>query len=1017
MIYIIPLSVKIILKYQFMISFYNKIRLFCVVGVFIPLSISAQQPASQDKVAKSILTALSGSDNNLIPIHIVLTTQLDYADFERKHLDKRTSLQQKSGFLMNDLKEIALNSQLSLTNYLKQNKGVSVSSIKSHWIANALSCEASEEAIKEIALREDVAWIGLNARLKPTSDADDSGLINSEMIMPAPDGIEKGLAAINAPKMWELGYTGYNRIAFIADTGVDPTHPSIGDRYNGRFYSKQQSWYSFSGNKEAYDCDRHGTHVAGTILGLDRLNNDTIGVAFNARWIGADILCGIGTPDNIGAFEWALNPDGDPNTSDDIPDVINNSWYDPSLDGLDCYSIYVPVLQALETAGVAVVFSAGNAGPGPETITQPHNININEVNAFTVGALNGNASILPIASFSSQGPSHCPGEGPIKIKPEVSAPGVNVRSCIPGNDYALLSGTSMAAPHVAGAILLLKEAFPYLGGKDLKLALYRTCRDLGDPGEDNKFGMGIIDVFAAYNYLVDAGNIPAPGRVQQDVILLEVKHAVNGCDNQMRPLLHFENAGSDTLTTLDIRFKGNDFEYVQPWQGILLPNERVLLNILIEEMPSENGEVIVTLENPNGKSDERQLNNQKSFNVNITSMPMPVEAYSLKEFYCRNSQIILKTPVSDGEPYTTNWYDVPFGGQEIYEGNVIHVTNQLDDFVLYAEPAFKAVTGKPVLTSTPGAGFYDDQLEEGLVFDVNGFITLDSMTVYSQQTGIRNFYLLNERGDSITSSKKYFNKPGASQFKLGWKIPPGKNYRIIKKEGKALYADTSLVEFPYLTNQNIITIKGGTNGSKYNYFYNWKFSYSEPCGRIPYHISVSQTDVQGKAEFSFSADTLLLPESNVLTVTDKSEAAVKYFWDMGDGVKYNDASVVHAYQRPGKFDIRLEVIDSVSCLSSKSRPLVVLQTSSNKDIRTGNEVAFSVYPNPSSGSIYIICENKVGETFRYTINDLHGGTVKKGVLNFQEDQTELPIESLPPGMYILNLFSPKNQFTEKVVRL
>jgi hypothetical protein len=78
---------------------------------------------------------------------------------------------------------------------------------------------------------------------------------------------------------------------------------------------------------------------------------------------------------------------------------------------------------------------------------------------------------------------------------------------------------------------------------------------------------------------------------------------------------------------------------------------------------------------------------------------------------------------------------------------------------------------------------------------------------------------------------------------------------------------------------------------------------------------------------------------------------------------------------------------------------------------------FSVYPNPSSGSIYILCENKVGETFRYTINNLHGSTVKKGVLNFQEDQAELSIESLPPGMYVLNLFSSKTQFTEKVIRL
>ena len=102
-------------------------------------------------------------------------------------------------------------------------------------------------------------------------------------------------------------------------------------------------------------------------------------MAFNALWIGAPVLCGIGTEDNVAAFQWALDPDGDPNTTDDIPDVINNSWYDPNLDTIDCYSLYVPVVQAMEAAGIAVVFSAGNEGPGPMTITPPHNINLNEV--------------------------------------------------------------------------------------------------------------------------------------------------------------------------------------------------------------------------------------------------------------------------------------------------------------------------------------------------------------------------------------------------------------------------------------------------------------------------------------------------------------------------------------------------------------------------------------------------------------------------------------------------------------
>ena len=160
--------------------------------------------------------------------------------------------------------------------------------------------------------------------------------------------------------MWAMGYTGYGQIAFTNDTGIDPTHPALASRNRNFYVPKNQTWFEIdsinflpTGNFEPYDCDDHGTHVTGTILGLDRLENDTIGVAFNAQFIGAPILCGIGTEDNVAAFQWSLDPDGNPATVDDMPDVINNSWRDMGLDTLDCFSVYVPVLEALEVAGIA----------------------------------------------------------------------------------------------------------------------------------------------------------------------------------------------------------------------------------------------------------------------------------------------------------------------------------------------------------------------------------------------------------------------------------------------------------------------------------------------------------------------------------------------------------------------------------------------------------------------------------------------------------------------------------------
>src|SRR5690606_22491680 len=135
--------------------------------------------------------------------------------------------------------------------------------------------------------------------------------------------------------------------------------------------------------------------------------------------------------------------------------------------------------------------------------------NFDLVSSFSVGNVSQSAPFA-IAGSSSRGPSQCGGEGSLLIKPEVSAPGINVRSSYLNGSYAQLTGTSMSAPHVSGAVLLLKEAFPFLSGDIILMALYLTAFDLGEPGEDNDYGMGLIDVLAAYNYLIDEGYTPVP---------------------------------------------------------------------------------------------------------------------------------------------------------------------------------------------------------------------------------------------------------------------------------------------------------------------------------------------------------------------------------------------------------------------------------------------------------------------------------------------------------------------------
>ncbi|MEO8446217.1 MAG: S8/S53 family peptidase, partial [bacterium] len=341
---------------------------------------------------------------------------------------------------------------------------------------------------------------------------------------PAPqhntESVETGLKVIKADVLWRLGFTGAGRTVMHIDTGVDGLHPALAPRWwgnNGRPW--YHSWFDpiSPSSTSPFDCGSHGTHTMGIMCGRNSATGDTIGVAPDAYWMSAGITdCpGASYPSmNILAYQWAMDADTNAATTF-MPDVISCSWQDPNVGGTgQCTSIYVPTLAAVEAAGIAVCFSAGNSGPGVSTVTPPKNINTDSLSVFSVGAVDGNTAGTPIASFSSRGPSICGGSGTLLIKPEVSAPGVNVRSSVPNNGYTTMSGTSMASPHVAGSIALLKQVAPGLTGKQIKAALFSTAIDLGTPGEDNDYGKGLIDIYAAFQQLgvfpLNAFNLQSP---------------------------------------------------------------------------------------------------------------------------------------------------------------------------------------------------------------------------------------------------------------------------------------------------------------------------------------------------------------------------------------------------------------------------------------------------------------------------------------------------------------------------
>jgi hypothetical protein len=233
----------------------------------------------------------------------------------------------------------------------------------------------------------------------------------------------------------------------------------------------------------------------GIVLGGDA-GGTAIGVAPMAKWIAVKIYddSGRGTLSGIHlGFQWLLDPDGDPDT-DDAPDVVNGSWGLLNTVG-ECDAEFAADLAALRAADVSVVFSAGNSGPDAGTSVSP----ANDPLSFAVGATNEASGV---AGMSSRGPSACGG----LLYPRVVAPGVNVRTAdltfgIFPDSYVSVTGTSFAAPHVSGAVALLRSAFPSASASAIEAALAGTAVDLGTAGPDMEAGAGLVDVRAAYALL------------------------------------------------------------------------------------------------------------------------------------------------------------------------------------------------------------------------------------------------------------------------------------------------------------------------------------------------------------------------------------------------------------------------------------------------------------------------------------------------------------------------------------
>ena len=355
------------------------------------------------------------------------------------------------------------------------------------WIMNAIAVTAPAGIIRELAARPEVAAIVNDAIIQAPASRESAAV-------GAP--IEPNIARIGAPALWAAGFTGQGVVVASVDTGVDLSSPDLAASWRGG----ADSWYDPYGQHPTTPTDRsgHGTSTMGVIVGGSATGTQ-IGVAPGARWIAAKAFNDAGLATTSGlhlAYQWLLDPDGNPSTPD-APDVVNDSWV---ISSPGCSLDFAPDLAALTAAGILPVFAAGNFGPGANTDASP----ANNPGAFAVGSTD-NTDVA--ASFSSRGPTSC-GRPSAATFPDLVAPGVAVNTTDLYGLTTTTSGTSISAPHVTGAIALLLSAFPSLTIEQQRAALVAGAADLGPAGPDATFGAGRLDVAASYAWLGGGGSVP-----------------------------------------------------------------------------------------------------------------------------------------------------------------------------------------------------------------------------------------------------------------------------------------------------------------------------------------------------------------------------------------------------------------------------------------------------------------------------------------------------------------------------
>jgi subtilisin family serine protease len=388
--------------------------------------------------------------------------------------------------MVQHLKDFASRSQRDILASLPA-YGDKVAKVKPFWIYNGIFLEATKEVILALAKRPDVGYIEEDKviQVEPLQEG------KSE---PKPSGIEWNIDRIQAPQVWALGYTGQGIVVGNIDTGVMVSHETFGSRWRGG----TNSWFdAVNDSSIPYDDHFHGTWTMGIICGGSTA--DSIGVAPGATFVAAKAFTGT-TRGQISwvdaCYQWFAG------LGSAAPSVVSNSWgYNPDSAGTHFWQ----ESRNLQVMGIHQVYGNGNYGPLPGTTivpaAYPHQIGVGATSPYqdTLAVFSSRGPSPPFGAIESSANYLDPNWASSRRKPDLSAPGVNVRSSYIDGGYRAFNGTSGSCPHVAGAIALMLQKNPNLTDQQIWEILTSTCDtpSAGNPYPNQNYGWGRLNAYRA----------------------------------------------------------------------------------------------------------------------------------------------------------------------------------------------------------------------------------------------------------------------------------------------------------------------------------------------------------------------------------------------------------------------------------------------------------------------------------------------------------------------------------------